>query len=456
MRTFSANFGDFSGVTAQARSAGRILVFFALPTLLPACGARSSLWDGVEAESASGGTRGGAPAEAGAAGAPSAGTGGATPLDSCVPNPCLHGGTCTRLASAVSCTCPGAFVGETCELPRFELLEKPAAACSGLPNAYFVPTDLSGDGKVVVGYCSATFMSNQPPDLAFRWSRADGYVKLLPSGSMTTRTSYDGTVTAGTGTGSDHFGAAQPIPILWRSGAANDLGTAETLTTAKGSAVAVSGDGAFTVGDALGSGATRWRSATSFAVLPVPDGATFCSAADTSGNGSVTLGICDTTRAVIWRDSRVTTTLDPIAGTSSVTELRLSADGAVVVGLARDFVSRNGRSFAFRWTVAGGSEVLDANGDSTSVSDVSGDGAVIVGTRFDSSLVTSERPAVWDRAGRQDLDALLTRAGADLAGWSLETVIAISDDGESVVGVAYTNGNIDDTRPYLAHLPVAH
>lgn len=442
MRRLRASASLFRPVTALAWPQ-RVRLVWALLPLLPACGARSSLWDSSLAEAGVGGSSGGISAEAGA---PNAGSGGATRPNLCVPNPCLHGGTCASVAGMTTCACPKAFVGQRCELPRFELLEKPAA-CSTLPNAFFVPTDLSGDGRVVVGYCSASFMpSGQPPDLAFRWSRADGYVKLLPPGSTTGRTSYYGTVTAGTGTGLDRFGAAQPVPILWRSD------TAENLTTVKGSAIAVSGDGAFTVGDALGVGATRWRSATSFAALPVPNGATFCSAADTNGNGSVTLGICDTTRAVIWYDSGVTAMLDPIAGASTMSELRLSANGAVVAGLARDFVARNGPSYAFRWTAGSGPIILDPNGDSFGVNDVSGDGAVIVGTRLDTSLVTSARPAVWRSGQRQDLEALLTSSGAELAGWSPETVIAISDDGELVVGVAYTGGNIDDTRPYLAHL----
>ena len=100
--------------------------------------------------------------------------------------------------------------------------------------------------------------------------------------------------------------------------------------------------------------------------------------------------------------------------------------------------------------------ILDPNGDSVGVDDVSGDGVVIVGTRLDPNLVTSARPVVWRSGQRQDLEALLKSSGAELAGWSLESVRAVSDDGELVVGVAYTGGNIDDSRPYLAHLPDVH
>jgi uncharacterized membrane protein len=403
---------------------------------LPACGARSSLWDAPASDVI---VLGGAAGSPGVAGSPGAANGGAS-----------AGGR----AGGGSGGSSGSGGMPPIPMERFQVLALPEA-CTTLHNDYFVPTDLSGDGQVLVGYCSASFMlGNQPPDLAFRWSNATGYESLLPAGSMTSRTSYSGAVTAGIGTGSDQFGFPQLVPIHWLDR------TAETLSTLKGEANAVSGDGTFTFGDVIGAGATRWRSATSFANLQVPSGSDFCSALDTNRDGSVAIELCTSSAnarrsVVLLRASGELTELAVPAGATDVTGARLSADGLVVAGMASDFAARNGESFGFRWTEATGTQPLDANGDTVGVADLNADGSVIVGQRLASVGPTRSLQVLWTPAGRTDVESALVASGADLEGWSIETVNAISDDGQIIVGTASADGNIDHTKPFLARFSLA-
>ena len=43
-----------------------------------------------------------------------------TDIDDCVPNPCLHYGTCVDLVNSFRCECLDGFVGRVCELEKDE------------------------------------------------------------------------------------------------------------------------------------------------------------------------------------------------------------------------------------------------------------------------------------------------------------------------------------------------
>ena len=71
---------------------------------------------------------------------------------------------------------------------------------------------------------------------------------------------------------------------------------------------------------------------------------------------------------------------------------------------------------------------------------VSGDGSIVVGAgdTFDGT-----RAFIWDEShGIRDLnDVLVTDYGLDLSGWDLKVANAISDDGQTIVGMGIHNGN---------------
>jgi probable HAF family extracellular repeat protein len=108
----------------------------------------------------------------------------------------------------------------------------------------------------------------------------------------------------------------------------------------------------------------------------------------------------------------------------------VSADGSVVVGWSGgiyEYPDTTGRR-AFRWTRAGGLEVLSplAGHASSFATGVSADGSVVVGT---SGPVANERAFRWTRAGgTQDLGTL--------AGHERSRAAGVSGDGSVVVGAS--------------------
>ncbi|CAN0340596.1 unnamed protein product [Ectocarpus sp. 4 AP-2014] len=109
----------------------------------------------------------------------------------------------------------------------------------------------------------------------------------------------------------------------------------------------------------------------------------------------------------------------------------VSADGTVIAGS----MTVNGQREAFRWTEAGGfQELVDLPGDAfdSLVSAMSADGSTIVGYRATNA---GTEPFLWNAAiGTQPLGNYLESIGADLAGYSLESVTGVSGDGSVLVG----------------------
>jgi hypothetical protein len=103
---------------------------------------------------------------------------------------------------------------------------------------------------------------------------------------------------------------------------------------------------------------------------------------------------------------------------------------------------------AFRWTNAGLS-YIDAD-EYTVVRGMSADGNVIAGNAIDIDTGNVTMPFVWTTSvGTQDLAARLASAGADLGGWTLGEVAAISHDGSVIVGNGTCNGVPALYRAYL-------
>ena len=111
----------------------------------------------------------------------------------------------------------------------------------------------------------------------------------------------------------------------------------------------------------------------------------------------------------------------------------VSADGSVIVGGS---YSESTSHQAFRWTAETGMVSLGSFGGinpSSFARDVSADGSVIVGNSY---VVSTSQAFIWDSEnGMCNLkDVLVDNYGLNLAGWTLELAMGISDDGFTIVG----------------------
>ena len=95
----------------------------------------------------------------------------------------------------------------------------------------------------------------------------------------------------------------------------------------------------------------------------------------------------------------------------------VSADGSIVVG--------GSDGHAFRWTEATGMIDL-GKGVAT---DISADGSIIVGTGAAGAFYWTQATGM-----RPLLDVLQSDYGLDMTDWSLESALAISADGRTIVG----------------------
>ncbi|MEX2138197.1 MAG: hypothetical protein WD894_02970 [Pirellulales bacterium] len=253
---------------------------------------------------------------------------------------------------------------------------------------------MSADGATVVG----TFLSPRGEE-AFRWVGDAPFEGLgdLPGGAFESNAfgvSADGSVVVGTSQSNSRRTA-----FRWTAAAGmRDLGGDEM------SAHAVSADGSVVVGslwvgDARGP-AFRWTPQTGSMPLPPIPRPGFLS-----------------------------------AGAEAVT-----ADGSVVVG---DNFFREGmtlfRTEAFRWTEQEGTIGLDSRGwRDTMALDVSGDGAVVVGTGGDPATTASGAFYWTAETGMHALrDVLIFGGATGLDDWRLFSAEGISEDGLTIVGTGF-------------------
>jgi uncharacterized membrane protein len=423
--------------------------------LLAACGGRSSLAHlasetssgaaGAEQGGRGGGSNTGGSGGAGrnvggTSGAPAVGgaSGGAS-TDRCRPNPCQHGGQCLTIDQAPFCTCPAAFTGDDCELPRFEGL-------GILPESTgCVPAAISSDGAVVVGHC---FEAQE----AFRWERASGITRLGASATKAWATAIDARGSVIVGTALHHACPdCQEFQRAFRAepAALEDLGLPEAKTNAV--ATGISADASVVVGYAYGGLANdylgfRWTLQDGFKLTGLG------SPLAVSGDGLVAVGIQTNQQAVRWTPQGEAIELAALPDQTLSIAYAVDADGSVIVG-----GSWSGTlTTAVRWT---------EQGDTTSFAPLSGDTyAAFYATNADGSIAVGVshplRPPtlvgghalIWDEArGLRTLESELARAGVDIGGWSLVHAYAVSADGRVISGVG-TNPS-GQSEGWLARLP---
>ncbi len=320
-----------------------------------------------------------------------------------------------------------------------------------LPGGVFSSEALgiSGDGNVVVGVSTTTSGARE----AFRWSPTTGMVGLGVIGggvidSVAHAASFDGSVIVGS--------SASPLTpgtpgvreaFRWEAGVMTGLGNLGGAIVSS-EAYDISADGSVVVGGAsstVGAGweAYRWMAQDGMVGLsvltPTPlawasnSSATACSADGAIIFGSDRSNISPDILPVAVRWTSATGfAIAQLPGVSTANVTGSSNDGAVCVGQGFFTVPRE----AFRVTPASGLERLGdiPGGQPHSIAnDVSGDGEIVVGLGSPAAGTTA---IIWDSTnGLRNLQPwLITAYGLNLAGWQLQSVEAISDDGTVLCG----------------------
>jgi probable HAF family extracellular repeat protein len=317
------------------------------------------------------------------------------------------------------------------------------------PGATGIPHGVSADGTYLVGNGGYTGLPSGNTE-AFRWTRDGLYEWLgdLPGGiiaSYANGVSSDGNVVAGSGRyGPDSL----DVEATRWTASTGMVGLGFLPGHDFSSASGVSADGSIivgsshsTVGEADQRG-FRWTEAGGMQDLGfesvawgiTPDGGTifghynYTAARWTQANGWQSIG-------------------DLPGGNENGNAYGGSADGlSVIVGMSSSTVGTVGE--AFRWTPAGGMQGLGFLGDLygtyiSSATGVSGDGTIIVG--LSTGGPAGETAFIWDEAhGMRSLkDVLINDYGVTniQSDYYLTEALAISTDGQTIVGMGYRNGN---------------
>ena len=295
---------------------------------------------------------------------------------------------------------------------------------------------VSADGSTVVG--------RGPTDYsACRWTEEQGMVSLAGDPSRADSVSADGSVAVG-----DNNEQA----VYWTPSGQVGLGDLPGGPDSSW-ATGVSADGSVIVGTgttATHTEAFRWTAAGGMVGLGLlSGGGDNSSAEDVSADGSVIAGTSssDTSRqAFRWTDSSGMVGLGYLSGDNVSSAYALSADGSVVVGRSNNCsgIFCFGSGHGFRWTESGGMVSLGT----IFPLDVSGDGAIIVGTQDNQAMI-------WDTVnGTREFQAVLAALGLDLTDWNLTRIGGISDDGRTFVGEGIHNGTVEAWIAQIDAAPV--
>lgn len=304
---------------------------------------------------------------------------------------------------------------------------------------------LSGDGSVVLAKGNSASSGTQT--LGLTWTASGGLVDLglpaLGSSSITpTAASTNGSTIVGY---RSEDGGSTSTPFVWSSGSFSTLSGLGGSTAA---AYAVSGDGAVILGSARNAAnqweAVRWVGGST-TDLGFVNGGTLSHGYGLNSDGSVAVG-----HALDGAASRYAPLVWTTGGATALTDVRgsfswanaISTDGSTIVGTTGG--AGGGRVAAY-WDRATGSlhDLGDLPGGSVAGAgwDVSGDGSVMVGRGHSGA---GYQPFIWTATlGMRELSDYLTNDQAmNLTGWVLSEVVAVSDDGNTLVG----NGSYQGTQ----------
>lgn len=381
-------------------------------------------------------------AEGGAAGSPPDGAGGAPdlepepdPEDPCADDPCNGRGACSVVDDEILCACDDNYFGPRCETRRFTPL--------GLPR----PTDnkvqataVSADGSVVVGFSQGAVTHPE----AFRWENgAFTRLGVLAGGvqSKASAVSGDGRVVVGEADAPDSGGIAL-VGFSWAGGSMTGLGVLEFGTTS--SASAVNEDGTIIVGtgdDDVEPAGIIWENG---AIEKLASGFEPEHPAGITPDGNVIVGQSAQTAYFRVRDPELVGTMKPLDGATSCRATAVSANGTVAVG----WCSMNGTPRAARWAVED-----DAPAEDLGTLTGSGESRALATDETGTRIVgdANGEAVVWlDGTTPESLAAVLTAAGADLAGLEPAVATGISADGRTIVGYGQRG---DRVEAFIARLP---
>jgi hypothetical protein len=217
----------------------------------------------------------------------------------------------------------------------------------------------------------------------------------------------------------------------------------------------VSSDGAISGTTNAGSGprAYLWTGSNGLQVLATQPTELFAFGTGVSGNGTVVGFGTDFTvnqdRAWRWTSGGGYVPLAGLSGSGGVKATGVSDDGSTVIGMQ----SQTGVTTPIVWrtgqVTASSLNVLTAGTD-VAVSDVSGDGSLIVGRSAGEGVVWASDGSVSSAL------TFFSANGVDMSGWSaVYSIQDVSRDGLAFVGTgAWTNsaGGIE-TRSFIAVIP---
>jgi probable HAF family extracellular repeat protein len=291
----------------------------------------------------------------------------------------------------------------------------------------------------------------------FRWTPSTGFVDLGFGDEFNSSIgiSADGNTVVSGRKGAD----GNPNPAMWQQATGwVDLGhPAEgcLLDGNWGSAWSVNRDGSKVVGLSWycpGAEGFQWTQQDGIVGLGHP-GNSSSRATMISPDGSVIVGFYEDPvqgfrRPVRW----ISGSTDLFLGDSMPGEaIGVSSDGSQIVGQAAD---STGNPRGFYYTDAGGLVslgVLSGNSTDQSVAIGLSDSGIVIGASINTTFWTSQ-PFVWTaKTGMRPLQAALVHNGAVIpSGLTLTTVLAISADGSTIVGL-WADANFKQ-GVWIAHL----
>jgi probable HAF family extracellular repeat protein len=320
---------------------------------------------------------------------------------------------------------------------------------------YSLAYGVSADGNVPVGVASQRVPGDEG-FRAYRWSAANGMVSLgVLTGAINSEaraTNADGSVVVG-----NNSGASPTQAFRWVNGTMSGLGFVPGYTSYS-AAYGVNSDGTVVVGTSGGQ-AFRWVNGA-IAGLGFLPGNDISVAYGTSADGSIVVGFsCSSnpgchgvssvsrgSQAFLWSNGMMTG-LGALPGGGDSVATAMNANGTIAVGYSAD---SSNHTQAFRWVTGSGMTGLGflPGGDNSGARAVSANGTVVVG----QSNGTGGGTFRWTPAqGMKSIAELLSAAGVNLAGWSLQSAEGISADGTVIVGIG---SGPDGSGSWIAHLPL--
>ncbi len=307
-----------------------------------------------------------------------------------------------------------------------------------------IPTGISDDGKTISGYTKVFATGKQE---GFTWNESEGFHWFGGDHSFLNGISGDALVASGF----LRDDSADPVfqAFFYWTELSGFVKLSATSNISR-DGTAFPGFAGTNIGGTSGRNATfNVRTSGEFFLLgDLPGGATYATALDTSDDHLIVIGTGtddDGAAAFRWTDATGMEGLgDSSLGNFPSSGAAISGDGSTIVG-SIVLVPNSGYE-AYRWTETTGMTVLEEFEDavytlSHQAFDVSSDGSRIVGYSGRLDGPTWIRRAVyWNEFGRIfDFNQLVVNEGISLDGWVLEQALALSPDGNVVVGTGTNN-----------------